>query len=1169
MGRIYCWQSHGAPRAFRRRGPEARKQNRSPVPLLARGVPGPAPSIPGYVLTSPLGRGAYAQVWKAWQARTRKWVAVKVFIEKSGVNWLFLQREVERLIRLDKHPHVVSLLDADLTGETPYYVMDYLEKGSLDKFVHPTNVASPKQASQWMREIAEALSYVHSKGLIHCDLKPANILLDDEDRIRVADFGQSRILTESAGALGTLFYMAPEPAVLATEGEQVQPDVRWDIYALGATMYSVLTGKVPYEECDRSAIEAAGSLGERLKLYRELVSGKSLGVFLRLRARGVDEDISAIVERCGRTELAERYPAAEEVMRDLEARTERRPVTGLAHSRLYRLKRFCQRNAAAVGVAAVGLLCLGWAAGQILQKQAALAHQLKVSRSLTEETIRRLAYSHVIRARQLFQLGDELSAASYLAESNRLHPTRLASGSALEIVAGMIAPVHVGVLPRGLQRIEVSPDGRMIAAHESDGISFLEGKTSKVLGSVRPSDSGVTAALISPDWKTAFISGREIRGKAGFAALSDAILASIEESIPFLNAPLGGSKSPKRIGRFFSIPDGKPLGAPFPCAAYESRQVQFSRNSRAFVCVQNDTMTLWDPTTGKRIGKPMRHDGTLIRRIAFSPDHRFIVSIGFEDPRPPAVKDTARTMRWIETHDGMLFTCPGAAKFVPLTEANHLAVWDAGKTERIDKQMDISAFHGAQGAVFSPDGATLVTWGNRGLAFWGFPGGRRVDVKESYGSEKLSFAIFSPDGAFLFVGGRQGFILDARSRKMRGSPLQCGSRPFEAPACREAAFSADGALLLARSADNRLRLWDVPNGSPIGPPLDNDPGSREEMFHENAFFQLSHDGAGLLASPDGRDLWHWATANGTPRTRWIPQQIESAYSVNRVRFINSGSAIAYAVSVTTQGVPTNNRILLYDVKPGRTPLRRSAEIVLSQEAVDLDPAGNVIIKTSSHSVAVQSWDENYSLSRPRFSIESSDSSKSAYSQDGSLILTGSDPWAIWDARTGKRIRNIEFGRFRYMSQAQLSPDAKLIAFEDARNARLWDVPSSTWIGRPMPCGDYCKIAWRPDSKAILTTGQDRKAWLWDLDGNPIGTPLALDSQAWGISFSPDSRTLALATRMSLALWDIETGENFLRQWPSNAGLQIEFSPDGRYLLTRGGGTDSLWELSWLRPMPFT
>ena len=141
-----------------------------------------APRIAGYVLTALLGQGAYAQVWRAWQVRTRKWVAVKCFLARGGVNWMLLQREMERLIRLDKHPHIVSLLDADLTSDPAWYALDLLEAGSLEQYVDPGKLTGVEQAAKWMEEIAEALSYVHTKGIIHCDLKPANVLLDGEGR---------------------------------------------------------------------------------------------------------------------------------------------------------------------------------------------------------------------------------------------------------------------------------------------------------------------------------------------------------------------------------------------------------------------------------------------------------------------------------------------------------------------------------------------------------------------------------------------------------------------------------------------------------------------------------------------------------------------------------------------------------------------------------------------------------------------------------------------------------------------------------------------------------------------------------------------------------------------------------------------------------------------------
>ncbi|HSW46079.1 MAG TPA: serine/threonine-protein kinase [Phycisphaerae bacterium] len=312
-----------------------------------------APQVAGYVLTELLGEGAYGQVWRSWQIRTRKEVAVKVFKRRGGLDWVLLQREVERLMRLDRHPHVVTLLDAGLEADPPYYVIDLLEGGSLQQFVDPVAPADPARVIAWAIEICDALAYVHRKGLIHCDLKPANILIDDEQRVRVVDFGQSRVFTESSAALGTLFFMAPEQAVVTELGKPVHPDVRWDIYAIGATLYSILTGRTPHATPPNTqALEGAASLADRLERYRSIIQADPSHAGDRDLISKTGPELTAVIAKCLAPNPEDRYESVAELRADLVALQTGRPVSPLAHRRGYRLRKFVRRNPFGVGLAA-------------------------------------------------------------------------------------------------------------------------------------------------------------------------------------------------------------------------------------------------------------------------------------------------------------------------------------------------------------------------------------------------------------------------------------------------------------------------------------------------------------------------------------------------------------------------------------------------------------------------------------------------------------------------------------------------------------------------------------------------------------------------------------------------------------------------------------------------
>lgn len=278
----------------------------------------------GYEAQRLLGTGAYGEVWVGLDQNTGRRVAIKFYAHRRSVDWSLLSREVEKLVFLSADRYVVQLLDVGWDADPPYYVMEYIENGSLDELLRREGTLSVPDAVELWKEICTGLAHAHGKGVLHCDLKPANILLDSDHRPRLADFGQSRLSHEQRPALGTLFYMAPEQADL-----QAVPDVRWDVYALGAILYCLLVGLPPHRNEDSvSHIDTAGDLADRLARYRKLITTSPLPAEHR-RVSGMDRALADIIDRCLAPHPHDRFANVQEVLDAVQTREKarsRRPL---------------------------------------------------------------------------------------------------------------------------------------------------------------------------------------------------------------------------------------------------------------------------------------------------------------------------------------------------------------------------------------------------------------------------------------------------------------------------------------------------------------------------------------------------------------------------------------------------------------------------------------------------------------------------------------------------------------------------------------------------------------------------------------------------------------------------------------------------------------------------
>jgi|694.fasta_scaffold01611_43 serine/threonine protein kinase len=282
------------------------------------------PEIPGYQPLRLLGQGAYGRVWLAVDLNTRRPVAIKQFLHGNRQDLEALGREIQLLAKMSAGRNIVQVLKVGWDQSPPFYVMEYMENGSLEDWLQQDREISVKEVVRLIREIAEGLSFAHGKGILHCDLKPANVLLDHSKQARLADFGQARLAGDQSSSLGTLFYMSPDQADL-----QSTPDATWDVYSLGAVAYRLLVGQPPYRsEQSVESLKSAKTVPEQLCAYRRLIL-ESRRPRLHHQRRGVDKQLSQIVDRCLSANASDRFQNAEQVLGALDSRDQsrtRRPL---------------------------------------------------------------------------------------------------------------------------------------------------------------------------------------------------------------------------------------------------------------------------------------------------------------------------------------------------------------------------------------------------------------------------------------------------------------------------------------------------------------------------------------------------------------------------------------------------------------------------------------------------------------------------------------------------------------------------------------------------------------------------------------------------------------------------------------------------------------------------
>ena len=258
-----------------------------------------------YVLEAELGSGSMGAVYRATYLPQRTTVAIKVLLDELASDVSFITRFIReaRVISSLDHPNIVRVYDAGRQGEYIYFVMEYFPGATAGQMLRERQRLPLETVVEIAAQTADALAYAHREGrLVHRDIKPDNLLVNERCRVKVLDFGLARIegarsITVAGTVVGSLYYVAPEQLLGRTL------DGRTDVYALGVTMYEMLTGQRPYR-------------GQTLTEMSDAILMGTAAPPSRL-APSAPPEIEQIIGRAMARDLDYRYRDAGELYRDL------------------------------------------------------------------------------------------------------------------------------------------------------------------------------------------------------------------------------------------------------------------------------------------------------------------------------------------------------------------------------------------------------------------------------------------------------------------------------------------------------------------------------------------------------------------------------------------------------------------------------------------------------------------------------------------------------------------------------------------------------------------------------------------------------------------------------------------------------------------------------------
>lgn len=844
-----------------------------------------------YEVLERVGVGSFGVVYRARDPELDRIVAVKV--PRSG-NWA-VQEDVERFLREARsvarltHPSIIPVYEIGQSDQTPYLVTEFVQGETLSDVLSSRRPA-PRDAAALVATVADALHYAHEMGVVHRDVKPANIMLDKKGTPRLMDFGLARretgdvTMTMDGQVLGTPAYMSPEQA----RGDSRKVDGRSDVYSLGVILYQLLTGELPFRGTTRMLLHQV--------LHDEPRRPRSLSHL-------VPRDLETICLRAMAKEPAGRYGTSREMADDLRRFLGGEPIHARPIGGAERLWRWSRRKPTLAGlIAAVGVLLLSISMGGLIMGNyfRFQARQERLLRGEADENLyfnrisladHELAFDDLHRAQELLDSCPErlkgwewgylkrrcrFEPAVFYGPAEGLNSVAFSHDGARLVAAGedgtlSVFDVTTGQLQKKIQAhsksvfsVACHPDGTYIASAGADNkVRLWNLATQKVLfeknGHAGAYVGAAYALAFSPDGKRLaygsdartvtvcdVVSGERIFELGEHEGLPAAVAFSPNNSL-LATGSFGGEL------RIWKAADGTLIRAFAGAHQRAVGAVGFSHDGRLLATGGFDRLIhVWDTTTWHVVHSLTGHSG-LVVGLAFSPDDQRLASSGEDKTVRLWQPLTGRDILTIHDHtlhceciafhrNGLLASCSldGTVRlYDPTTSEDRLETWTLEHEDEVWM------------VAFSPDGRQLASsgWDNR-VRLWS-PLTGIAEHSLPHPGEVMGFS-YSPDGRLLAANvrstGRESAGITVWN-PLRGRPI---GPPLEAVSLKfTVRFSPDSRYILAEDKSHTIGVWDVRTRQQIG--------SFGEPEKELWCLQFSPDGKRLLSASNDYmvKVWPW------------------------------------------------------------------------------------------------------------------------------------------------------------------------------------------------------------------------------------------------------------------------------------------------------------------------